>query len=206
MTGSASAGGRTFEQDMNMTRFAKSIRAAFMTLFAAALLAAAPARADNTYTMQEIVDSGHTFFGSTAGGLATVIEKVFSSYGLPNGYILGEEGGGAFVGGLTYGEGSLYTKNAGDFKLYWQGPSVGWDFGGQGSRTMMLVYNLEQTDQVYGRFGGVAGSAYFLAGVGFNVLKRHDVLLVPVRTGVGARLGVNIGYLKLTAKPTWNPF
>ena len=189
-----------------MTRLAQNTCAALLTLFFAAFAAAAPARAENTYTMQEIVDSGHTFFGSTAGGLATVIEKVFSSYGLPNGYILGEEGGGAFVGGLTYGEGTLYTKNAGDFKLFWQGPSVGWDFGGQGSRTMMLVYNLEQTDQVYGRFGGVAGSAYFLAGVGFNVLKRHDVLLVPVRTGVGARLGVNIGYLKVTAQPTWNPF
>ena len=181
-------------------------RAISISMAFALALAASPARADNAYTMQEIVDSGHTFFGSTSGGLATVIEKVFSTYGLPNGYILGEEGGGAFVGGLTYGEGTLYTKNAGDFKLFWQGPSVGWDFGGEGSRTMMLVYNLEQTDQVYGRFGGVAGSAYILAGFGFNVLKRQDVLLVPVRTGVGARLGVNIGYLKLTAKPTWNPF
>lgn len=169
-------------------------------------VAGAPARAAEAYSMQEIVDSGHTFFGSTSGGLATVIEKIFSTYGLPNGYILGEEGGGAFVGGLTYGEGTLYTKNAGDFKLFWQGPSVGWDFGGEGSRTMMLVYNLEQTDQIYGRFGGIAGSAYLLAGVGFNVLKRQDVLLVPVRTGVGARLGINIGYLKVTAKPTWNPF
>jgi hypothetical protein len=206
LTGSAVASGRTFEQDINMTRLAKTICAALTTLIFAAFVTAAPARAENTYTMDEIVDSGHTFFGSTSGGIATAIEKVFSSYGLPNGYILGEEGGGAFVGGLTYGEGSLYTKNAGDFKLFWQGPSVGWDFGGQGSRTMMLVYNLEQTDQVYGRFGGVAGSAYFLAGVGFNVLKRHDVLLVPVRTGVGARLGVNIGYLKVTAQPTWNPF
>jgi hypothetical protein len=206
VTGSAVASGQTFEQDINMTRLAQNICAIFLTLFFAAFVTAAPARAENTYTMDEIVDSGHTFFGSTSGGIATAIEKVFSSYGLPNGYILGEEGGGAFVGGLTYGEGSLYTKNAGDFKLFWQGPSVGWDFGGQGSRTMMLVYNLEQTDQVYGRFGGVAGSAYFLAGVGFNVLKRQDVLLVPVRTGVGARLGVNIGYLKVTAQPTWNPF
>ena len=120
--------------------------------------------------MQEIVDSGHSFFGSTSGGMATAIEKVFSTYGLPNGYILGEEGGGALVGGLTYGEGTLYTKNAGDFKLFWQGPSVGWDFGGQGSRTMMLVYNLEQTDQVYGRFAGVSGSAYLLAGVGLQRL------------------------------------
>jgi hypothetical protein len=191
---------------MNMTRLASQLKLFFAVIAAALIMNAAAARAENTYTMDEIVDSGHTFFGSTSGGLATVIEKVFSSYGLPNGYILGEEGGGAFVGGLTYGEGTLYTKNAGDFKLFWQGPSVGWDFGGQGSRTMMLVYNLEQTNQVYGRFGGVAGSAYFLAGVGFNVLKRQEVLLVPVRTGVGARLGVNIGYLKVTAKPTWNPF
>ncbi len=167
---------------------------------------AGPAKAENAYTMQEIVDSGHSFFGSTSGGLATVIEKVFSTYGLPNGNILGEEGGGALVGGLTYGEGTLYTKNAGDFKLFWQGPSVGWDFGGQGSRTMMLVYNLERTDQIYGRFAGVSGSAYLLAGIGFNVLARDNVLLVPVRTGVGARLGLNIGYLKLTQQPTWNPF
>ena len=188
-----------------MTRLSRCLGAVFAVL-AAISLTLSTARAENAYSMQEIVDSGHTFFGSTSGGLATVIEKIFGTYGLPNGYILGEEGGGAFVGGLTYGEGTLYTKNAGDFKLYWQGPSVGWDFGGEGARTMMLVYNLEQTDQVYGRFGGVAGSAFILAGVGFNVLKRQDVLLVPVRTGVGARLGINIGYLKLTPKPTWNPF
>jgi hypothetical protein len=165
-----------------------------------------PARAENGYTMQEIVDSGNNFFGSTSGGLATVIEKIFSSYGLPNGYILGQEGSGAFVGGLTYGEGTLYTKNAGDHKLYWQGPSIGWDFGGSGDRTMMLVYNLGDVSQMETRFGGVSGSAYFLAGVGFHVLKRGDVLLVPVHTGVGARLGVNVGYLKVTQQPTWNPF
>jgi hypothetical protein len=192
-----------------MTRPMSYFRQCGMAFFAAILMVSASlnaARAQDAYTMDEIVQSGHSFFGSTSGGLATAVEKIFSTYGLPNGYILGEEGGGAFVGGLTYGEGTLYTKNAGDFKLFWQGPSVGWDFGGQGSRVMILAYNLEQTDQVYGRFAGLSGSAYFLAGVGFNVLKRNEVLLVPVRTGVGARLGVNIGYLKLTAKPTWNPF
>lgn len=183
-----------------------ALRAIALSVALMLACAAGPAKAENAYTMQEIVDSGHSFFGSTSGGLATVIEKVFSTYGLPNGYILGEEGGGALVGGLTYGEGTLYTKNAGDFKLFWQGPSVGWDFGGQGSRTMMLVYNLERTDQIYGRFAGVSGSAYLLAGIGFNVLARDNVLLVPVRTGVGARLGLNIGYLKLTQQPTWNPF
>ncbi|NGN44847.1 DUF1134 domain-containing protein [Mesorhizobium sp. CGMCC 1.15528] len=158
------------------------------------------------YSAQEIVDSGHRFFGATSGGLATVIEKIFSSYGLPNGYILGEEGSGALIGGLTYGEGSLYTKNAGDHKVFWQGPSLGWDFGGEGSRTMMLVYNLDDVSNLYNRFGGVAGSAYVVAGVGFNVMKNGNMLLVPVRTGVGARLGINMGYLKLTQRATWNPF
>lgn len=172
----------------------------------AGLSFAASAHADDQYTAQEIIDSGHRFFGATSGGLATVVEKVFSSYGLPNGYVLGEEGSGAIVGGLTYGEGTLYTKNAGDHRVFWQGPSVGWDFGGQGSRTMILVYNLDTINAMYGRFGGVAGSAYMVAGLGFNVMKSGNVLLVPVRTGVGARLGVNVGYLKVTDRPTWNPF
>ncbi len=158
------------------------------------------------YTAQEIVDSGHKFFGATSGGLATVVEKIFASYGLPNGYLLGEEGSGALIGGLTYGEGTLYTKNAGDRKTFWQGPSLGWDFGGQGSRVMMLVYNLNDVQNLFGRYAGVAGEAYVIAGVGFNVLKREDIMLVPIRTGVGARLGINIGYLKLTDTPTWNPF
>lgn len=182
----------------------------FMAFLAACLtfgsVMAGKAHADETYTAQEIIDSGHRFFGATSGGLATVVEKVFSSYGLPNGYVLGEEGSGALVGGLTYGEGTLYTKNAGDHKVFWQGPSIGWDFGGQGSRTMVLVYNLDNVDTLYQRYGGVAGSAYVVAGIGFNVLKNGRVLLVPVRTGVGARLGVNVGYLKLTQRPTWNPF
>ncbi|MER8368718.1 MULTISPECIES: EipA family protein [unclassified Mesorhizobium] len=166
---------------------------------------ASAARADE-YTAQEIVDSGHKFFGATSGGLATVVEKIFATYGLPNGYLLGEEGSGALIGGLTYGEGTLYTKNAGDHKVFWQGPSLGWDFGGEGSRVMMLVYNLDDVSSLYNRFGGVAGSAYVVAGVGFNVLKNNNVLLVPIRTGVGARLGVNLGYLKLTQRATWNPF
>ena len=170
------------------------------------LLALSPAARAQEYTAQEIVDSGHRFFGETSGGLATVVEKIFASYGLPNGYILGEEGSGALIGGLTYGEGTLYTKNAGDHKVYWQGPSLGWDFGGNGSRVMMLVYNLDDVSNLYERFGGVSGSAYVVAGIGFNVLKANNVILVPIRTGIGARLGVNLGYLKLTESATWNPF
>lgn len=176
---------------------------------AAAIVASvvmSPAARAEEYTAQEIVDSGHRFFGSTSGSLATLLEKAFASHGLPNGYVLGEEGSGAFVGGLTYGEGTLYTKNAGDHRVFWQGPSIGWDFGGAGSRIMMLVYDLDDVSGLYGRFAGVSGSAYAVAGLGFHVLKRKNVLLVPIRTGVGARLGVNVGYLKLTDKPTWNPF
>ncbi len=184
-----------------------AVRFAFIALFAAVSSSLGSTRLHaEGYTAQEIVDSGHRFFGATSGGLATVIEKIFASYGLPNGYLLGEEGSGAFVGGLTYGEGTLYTKNAGDHKVFWQGPSLGIDFGGEGSRIMMLVYNLDDVQSLYDRFAGVAGSAYVVAGFGFNVMKRGDLLLVPVRTGVGARLGLNVGYLKLTAKPTWNPF
>lgn len=184
------------------------IRAAaiVLTLLAMGVGFAAPARAETGYTAQEIVDAGHEFFGATTGGLATMVERIFSSYGLPNGYVLGEEGSGAFVGGLTYGEGTLYTKNAGDHKVFWQGPSIGWDFGGEGSRVMVLVYDLDSIDALYRRYAGVAGSAYVVAGLGFNVLKSDHALIVPIHTGVGARLGVNLRYLKLTANPTWNPF
>lgn len=194
---------------MFATRAARAIVQSIIVVSALAWTAVASvqsARAASTYSLQEVVDSGHRFFGSTSGGIATVIERVFSQYGLPNGYVLGEEGSGAVVGGLTYGEGTLFTKNAGDFKVFWQGPSIGWDFGGQGSRTMMLIYNLASVDDLYHRYIGVSGSAYAIAGAGFHVLKRGDVLLVPIKTGVGARLGLNIGYLKLTRRPTWNPF
>jgi hypothetical protein len=184
----------------------RRVAAALFAAFLAVLFLGSAARADTGYTAQEIVDSGHRFFGSTSGGLATVIEKIFSRYGLPNGYVLGEEGSGAIIGGLTYGEGTLYTKNAGTHKVFWQGPSIGWDFGGEGSRLMVLVYNLDSVGELYKRYAGVAGSAYLVAGLGFNVMKNGDVLLVPVRTGLGARLGLNLGYLKLTSEPTWNPF
>ena len=164
-----------------------------------------PARSDQ-FTMQEMVDQGHTFFGAATDGLARVVEKAFARYGYPNGYILGEEASGAFVGGLTYGEGQLFTKNAGEHPVYWQGPSVGFDYGGQGSRVMMLVYDLHSIEQVYGRFGGLSGQAYLVAGVGMTVMQGGNVIVVPIRTGIGARLGVNIGYLKMTPRPTWNPF
>ena len=159
-----------------------------------------------TYTAREVVDAGHNFFGTTSGSIAAVVERLFARYGLPNGYILGEEGSGAYFGGLTYGEGTLSTRNAGQHRIFWQGPSLGLDWGAQGSRVMVLVYNLPEVNAALGRFGGVSGEAFVVGGLGTRVLKRNQVLMVPIRTGLGARLGVNVSYLKFTTSPTWNPF
>jgi hypothetical protein len=165
-----------------------------------------PHAASNQFSANEVIDAGHRFFGGVSRGLAMVMEKAFSQWGEPNGYILGEEAGGAFVGGLRYGDGTLYTKNAGDLRVFWQGPSVGFDAGADGARTMMLVYNLPRTDAIFERFGGVDGSAYFVGGFGMTALTAENIVLVPIRSGVGFRLGANLGYLKFTDHPTWNPF
>jgi hypothetical protein len=160
----------------------------------------------NTYAPDELVGAGHRFFGNVSRGLASVIERAVSQWGLPNGYVLGEEGSGAIVAGLRYGEGTLYTKNAGDLRVYWQGPSVGFDWGGDGARTMTLVYNLPATNAIYQRFVGIDGSAYIIGGFGMTALTANNVVLVPIRSGLGLRLGANIGYLKYTPHATWNPF
>lgn len=161
---------------------------------------------DGTFSAREIRDAGHGFFGSISQGLASVIEYAFRQQGRPNGYILGEDLGGAFVAGLRYGEGTLYTKDAGVHKVYWQGPSIGYDAGAEGSKVMVLVYNLHDPQEIYQRFGGVAGSAYVVGGVGLTFQSNNDVVLAPIRSGIGLRLGANIGYLKYTRRPTWNPF
>jgi hypothetical protein len=170
--------------------------------------AAPPAAAPQAehYSSSEVVDAGHRFFGSVSRGLAQIVEKAGSQWGLPNGYVLGQEAGGAVVAGLRYGEGILYTKNAGDLRVFWQGPSVGWDFGGEGARTMMLVYSLPATGAIYQRFAGIDGSAYFVGGLGMTALTSDGIVVVPIRTGVGLRLGANVGYLKFTPAATWNPF
>jgi hypothetical protein len=180
---------------------------ALATVLIGCLAAPSIARAEtDNYTPEELVTAGHRFFGGVSRGLASVIEKAVSQWGLPNGYVLGQEGGAAFVGGLRYGEGTLFTKNAGDLKVYWQGPSVGWDFGGEGSRTMMLIYNLPATDAIYERFAGLEGSAYFIGGFGMTALTANNIVVVPIQSGVGLRLGANLGYLKFTPQATWNPF
>lgn len=175
------------------------------------LLSSLPAAAQSgpppgSYTVNEIIGAGHRFFGGVSEGLAKVVERAVHQYGLPNGYILGQEGSGAIIAGARYGEGTLNTKNAGQMRIYWQGPSVGWDFGGEGARTMMLVYNLPSVNAVYQRFAGVNGSAYLVGGVGMTVLNSGNIYVIPIQAGLGARLGVNVGYLKFTERPTWNPF
>ena len=181
-------------------------RSLFALWLLATLLASGGLARAQTYTFQEIVREGHGFFGAVAQGLGSVVEQAFSRYGQPNGYILGQEATGAMVGGLRYGEGTLFTKNAGRRKVFWQGPSVGFDFGADGARTMILVYNLPAVPALFERYGGIDGSAYFVGGVGMTALARDTVVVVPIRSGVGLRLGVNLGYLKFSPEPTWNPF
>jgi hypothetical protein len=160
----------------------------------------------STYSNEEIMAAGHQFFGKTSRGLGKAVEYVFQSQGEPSAYIVGEEGSGAIVGGLRYGEGTIYYKNGTTEKIYWQGPSVGFDFGGNGSRTMTLVYNSNAPADLYDRFIGVEGTAYLVGGVGVNFQKKDNIILAPIRTGLGARLGANVGYLKYSGRATWNPF
>ena len=157
-----------------------------------ALVLATPALADAPapFSVNEIVDDGQRFFGDLSNGLAGVVQEAASRWGLPNAYILGQEASGAFVGGLRYGEGKMYTRNAGNERVFWQGPSLGFDAGADGDRTMMLVYNLPATGAIFDRFGGLNGSAYFVGGLGFTALGAKGVVVVPIRTGLGWRLGI----------------
>lgn len=159
-----------------------------------------------SYSQNEILGAGHRFFGSVSQGLASAVEYAFGKAGRPNGYILGEDAGGALIAGLRYGEGTLHTKDAGHHKVYWQGPSLGYDFGAAGSKTMVLVYNLRDPSEIYNRFAGVEGSAYLVGGVSIQFQQYGHVVLAPIRSGLGLRLGANLGYLKYTRSPTWNPF
>jgi hypothetical protein len=189
-----------------------TLRFAALTLclvFLGAHLAAAqerPRHRRDTFKVDEIIRAGHQFFGTVSRGLALVVQNAFSRFGEPNGYVLGQEGGGAFFVGLRYGDGTLYTRNAGDLRVFWEGPSLGFDTGGEGARTMMLIYDLPATEAIYQRFAGIDGSAYFIGGFGMTALTANHIVVVPIRSGVGFRLGANVGYLKFTQKATWNPF
>ncbi|MFV2092610.1 MAG: DUF1134 domain-containing protein [Hyphomicrobiales bacterium] len=160
-----------------------------------------------TFEVSEVVGAGHQFFGKTTVGLASVIEYVFAERGQPVAYIVGQEASGAFVGGLRYGEGELRLKTGQRQNVFWQGPTLGFDFGADGSRAMVLVYGMTYPDQIYDTFTSAEGTAYIAGGLGVNFQSNSKgVTLAVIRTGIGFRLGVNVGYLKYTPEATWNPF
>jgi hypothetical protein len=164
----------------------------------------------NGYTADEIREAGKGVFGTLTSEFAILVNHSFKKYGQPNAYIIGDEGGGAFLAGLRYGDGKLYTRlngvESGPTSIYWQGPSFGADLGATGSRAIFLVYNLDETGTLYQRFPGIDGSAYVAGGLGLTVYKTGNTLIVPIRTGLGLRLGASVAYLKFTERASWNPF
>ncbi|WP_309088025.1 DUF1134 domain-containing protein [Phenylobacterium sp.] len=161
---------------------------------------------DKTYSQDEIVRGVSDFMGVTAETAGGVVERLFAKNGRPTGYIAGEEGSGAFVVGGRYGRGLLYMKDKEPMEVFWQGPSIGWDFGGNASRVFTLVYDLHVPEMIFQRFPGVEGSAYVVGGLGVNYQKASGVTLAPIRAGVGLRLGANVGYLAYTRKRNILPF
>ena len=158
------------------------------------------------YNENELVSAVSTHLGVTSESAATMIERLFRKSGRPVGYITGEEVSAAIVGGLRYGKGTLWMKNGTAQKVYWQGPSIGFDWGANGSKAFTLVYDLQNTEDIYRRFPGVDGSAFLVAGMAANYQRADGITLAPIRTGVGLRLGANIGYLSYSKKRRYLPF
>ena len=160
----------------------------------------------DTFDQESVLDAASGFFGSGAKGLAKAIEKVFSDNGRPNAYIMGSEGSAALVIGLRYGNGTMIHKIEGERKVHWTGPSIGFDAGANLSKVFVLVYNLYDTDDLFHRFPAVEGSFYWIGGVGVNYQQKGDIVLAPMRVGVGLRVGVNLGYMKYSKKKRLLPF
>lgn len=194
---------RLFQEIARIQRTVSMALVAFTLIFSNTV---AQANEENTFSVQEISDAAEGFFGSTTQGLAEIIEKVFSDLGRPTAYITGEEVSGAFVVGLRYGKGDLNIKAGGTSKIFWQGPSIGFDIGGNASKSFVLIYGATTKEQIYARFPGVEGTFYFVAGLGVNYQGDGDVTLAPIRTGVGLRQGANIGYLHYSGEHSWLPF
>ncbi|PCJ68578.1 MAG: hypothetical protein COA62_15345 [Rhodobiaceae bacterium] len=159
-----------------------------------------------TFSEDEVINAASEFFGVTAETMAEAIHKVFAANGEPNAYIQGQEGGGAIVIGARYGDGTLTMKSGQTAQVFWQGPSAGWDFGGDAAKVFTLIYNLPDTDAIYQRFPALSGSAFFIGGIGVNYQQRGDIILAPMRAGVGLRLGASVGYLNYTRERDWLPF
>lgn len=161
---------------------------------------------DDGYTIDEIKDATRGFFGTISTNLAGVIEHAFGQAGRPTAYVLGTEAGGALLAGVRYGSGKLFLRAGGSRKIWWHGPSLGYDLGAEGSRTLFLIYRLREPEGLFRTFTGVDGSAYLVGGVGMTLLKGGEVIMAPIRSGIGLRLGANLGYVRFTDHATWNPF
>jgi len=163
-------------------------------------------RAAETYQREDLLAAGEGVFGKGAAGLAGLLEKVLKEQGQPNAYIAGREASGAFVLGLRYGSGVMSHKVEGQQPVYWTGPSIGFDAGGDDNKVFVLVYNLYDTAELFHRFPAAEGRLYFVGGFAATYLRRGNIVLIPIRLGVGYRAGVNVGYMKITRKARWMPF
>ena len=194
-----------------MTRSTPSRRAAVGSLLAGSAALAWPAlgwAADDdaaTYDKNTISHDVTEFFGSTTEGLAKVIEKAFAENGRPNGFIKGEEASAAVTVGVRYGNGTLTLKNGGSRKVYWTGPSIGFDLGANASKVFILIYKLAKADDIFKRYAGVDGSLYYVGGAGINYQRRGSVVLAPIRVGVGLRAGASVGYMHYRKEKSWLP-
>ncbi len=168
--------------------------------------AEAEAEAEQTYDRETPLHEADLLFGQGAAGIAELIERAFAELGRPNGFIKGEEAAGALGFGLRYGHGTLVLKSGETRRVYWQGSSLGFDVGGNAAKVFVLVYNLAAVDRIFQRYPGVDGSVYFVGGIGLNYHQSGDVVLAPMRLGVGWRLGASVGYLKLTPRRSIIPF
>jgi hypothetical protein len=174
--------------------------------FAVPVSVSAQENTTDQYTEDEILTATKDFFGDTSRDLATIIEKVFKDQGQPNAYISGEEAAGAIAVGVRYGNGWMHRKTAKNTRVYWQGPSLGFDLGANASKVFTLVYNIGDSSQIFQRFPGAEGTIYVVGGFGVNYQQRGNVVLAPIRTGVGLRGGVNIGYLHYSREQQTLPF
>ena len=182
------------------------VLAGFAVFFLLSLNSPTVQAAESTFSQNEVMQAAENFFGVATKGLAEVVQKVFDDLGEPNAFITGEEASGAIGVGLRYGRGELNMKGRGKKPVFWQGPSIGFDIGGNVSKTFVLIYHLASPDFLFQRFPGVEGTFYVVAGVGVNYQKSGQTTLAPIRTGVGLRAGANVGYLHYTREKSWWPF
>jgi hypothetical protein len=167
---------------------------------------ASAASGNSNVARQDLFSAAEGVFGKGAEGMAELIEDLLRKQGEPSAYITGREAGGAFIAGVRYGSGTLHHQVEGDRPIYWTGPSLGFDFGADAAKVFVLVYNLYDAERIFKRFPAAEGNAIVVGGFTASYLRRGDMVLIPIRMGVGARLGVNAGYMRFSQKNRWLPF